>query len=114
MHELSITQSVVDMVVERTSGRRIASVQLQVGKLSGVVADAMRFCFELATQGTPLEGAALKIEETTGRASCRSCGDEFDVADLILLCRCGSADVRVIAGRELLVTSVEMMEEPCA
>lgn len=74
----------------------------------------MRFCFELATQGTPLEGAALKNEETTGRASCRSCGEEFDVADLILLCRCGSADVRVIAGRELLVTSVEMMEEPCA
>lgn len=114
MHELAITQSVVDMVVDRTAGRRIASVQLQVGKLSGVVADAMRFCFDLATVGTPLEGANLKIDETAGRALCRSCGDEFAVADLILLCSCGSADVRVVAGHELLVTSVEMMEEPCA
>lgn len=109
-----MTQSVVDMVVERTAGRRVASVQLQVGTLAGVVADAMQFCFELATAGTTLEGATLEIDQTPGRASCRSCEDEFDVADLILLCPCGSADVEIVAGRELLVTSVELMEEPCA
>lgn len=111
---MAITQSVVDMVVDRTAGRRVASVQLQVGRLAGVVADAMRFCFELATSGTVLEGARLEIEETPGRAACRACGDEFDVADLVLLCPCGSADVRIVAGRELLVTSVQMVEEPCA
>lgn len=114
MHELAITQSVVDMVVDRTAGRQVASVQLQIGKLSGVVADAMRFCFELATAGTALEGAALEIDETAGRASCQACGGEFEVTDLILLCPCGSADVRIVAGNELLVTSVEMVEEPCA
>ncbi len=114
MHELAITQSVVDMVVERTAGRQVASVQLQVGKLAGVVGDAMRFCFELATADTSLAGATLEIDETPGRASCRSCGDDFEVADLILLCPCGSADVHIVAGRELLVTSVELMEEPCA
>lgn len=114
MHELAIMQSVVDMVVDRTEGRQVASVRLRVGKLSGVVADAMRFCFDIATMGTPLKGAALHIDETAGRAACRSCGAEFDVADLILLCYCGSADVEVVAGRELLVTSVEMVAEPCA
>ncbi len=114
MHELAITQSVVDMVVERTAGRRVASVQVRVGKLSGVVADAMRFCFDLATVDTPLEGAELEIEAVPGQASCRTCGSEFEVSDLILLCHCGSADVRIIAGDELLVTSVEMVEESCA
>lgn len=114
MHELAITQSVVDMVVERTAGRRVASVQLQVGRLAGVVADAMQFCFELATAGTTLEGATLEIDETAGLASCRSCGEQFDVDDLILLCPCGSADVQIVAGRELLVASVELMGEPCA
>ncbi len=111
MHELAITQSVVDMVVERTTGRRVASVQVQVGALSGVVPDAMRFCFDVAAQGTPIEGATLEIDESPGRGSCRSCGDEFDVADLILLCPCGSADVQITAGRELLVTSVELVPE---
>jgi hydrogenase nickel incorporation protein HypA/HybF len=114
MHELAITQSVVDMVVERTAGRRVSSVQLQVGRLSGVVSDAMRFCFDVATADTPLDGATLEIDEITGRASCRRCGDEFDVDDLILLCPCGSADVRIVAGRELLVTSVKLTEASCA
>ncbi len=114
MHELAITQSVVDTVVERTGGRRVVTVRLQVGALSGVVADAMRFCFDLVTQATPLEGAVLEINEVPGSASCRTCGDMFAMRDLILLCPCGSADVRVIAGQELLVRSVELMEEPCA
>ena len=55
MHELSITQSVVDLVAERTVGRTVVAVHVRVGRLSGVVADAMRFCFEVASAGTPVE-----------------------------------------------------------
>ena len=67
MHELAITQSVVDMVVERTAGRRVAVVRVQVGELSGVVPDAMTFCYELVTAGTRLEGSRLEIEATAGQ-----------------------------------------------
>jgi hydrogenase nickel incorporation protein HypA/HybF len=69
----------------------------------------MRFCFELVTAGTPLEGAVLEVEQPEGRGRCRTCGDEFVLADPILLCRCGSADVEVLAGRELTVASVVMV-----
>ena len=55
MHELAITQSVVDMVRDRTADRRVSTVRVQVGRLSGVVPDAMLFCYELVTAGTPLE-----------------------------------------------------------
>jgi hydrogenase nickel incorporation protein HypA/HybF len=68
----------------------------------------MRFCFELVTAGTPLEGAVLEFEQPEGRGRCRTCGQEFVLADLILLCGCGSADVEVLAGRELAVASVVM------
>ena len=106
MHELSITQGVVEAVTERTGSAPVVSVRLRVGRLSGVVPDAMRFCFELVTAGTPLEGAVLEIDRPEGRASCRTCGAEFPLADPVLLCRCGSADVEVLAGRELAVASV--------
>jgi hydrogenase nickel incorporation protein HypA/HybF len=114
MHELAITQSVVDMVVERTAGRQISLVRLEVGRLSGVMPDAMEFCYELVIAGTPLEGSTLVIEQTPAAAHCRSCGQDFAVEDLILLCPCGSAEVEVIAGRELRVLSVELVPEPCA
>ena len=114
MHELAIVSSVVDMVVERTAGRRVAIVRLQVGRLSGVVPEAMKFCWELSTAGTPLSDARLLIDETPGTGHCRSCGADFALPDLILLCPCGSADVALRTGRELQVTSVEMVSEACA
>ncbi|MGI8433127.1 MAG: hydrogenase maturation nickel metallochaperone HypA [Nocardioidaceae bacterium] len=108
MHELAITRSVVEAVTERTGSAPVASVQVRVGRLAGVVPDAMRFCFELVVAGTPLEGAALYIEQPEGRGHCRTCGDDFVLADLILLCSCGSADVEVLTGRELAVASVKL------
>ena len=55
-----------------------------------------------------LEGAALEIEEQRGRAHCRTCGEDFSLADPILLCACGSADVELLSGRELAGESVEV------
>ena len=110
MHELAVTQGVVDAVTGRTGSAPVATVRVRVGRLSGVVPDAMRFCFELVTAGTPLEGAALEIEQPEGRGHCRSCGTDLVLADLLLLCDCGSADVEVVAGRELAVASVVLVE----
>jgi hydrogenase nickel incorporation protein HypA/HybF len=108
MHELSIAQSVVDAVCERAAGRSVHSVRLRVGALTAVVPEAMRFCFDLAVEGTVAEGARLDIEHRPGTAYCRSCGREVELADLILLCPCGSADLEVTAGRELQIVSMEV------
>lgn len=109
MHELSITQSVVDVVTRRTGTERVAKVHLQIGRLSGIVPDSVRFCFELIAADTPLAGAVLEIDEPTGRGHCLTCGAEFDLPDLILLCPCGSADVELVSGTELAVKSVEVI-----
>lgn len=108
MHELAITQSIVDAVTERTDGARVATVRLEIGKLSGVVVDSVRFCFDLVAAGTALDGAALDIAEPAGEAHCRSCAMTFPTSDLILLCACGSADVQLLRGDQLLIKSVEV------
>ncbi|MEJ7635059.1 hydrogenase maturation nickel metallochaperone HypA [Aeromicrobium sp.] len=108
MHELSIAESVVEVVLARTGDNPVTCVRVTVGRLAGVVPDALMFCFELAAAGTPLEGAELEIVQLAGRAHCRGCDQDFEKNDLILLCDCGSADVEVVAGRELSVTSVEV------
>jgi hydrogenase nickel incorporation protein HypA/HybF len=108
VHELAIAESVVEAITARTSQRRVHAVRLEVGQLSGVSAAALRFCFELATVDTPVDGALLEIEECAGRACCATCGEEFVLSDPILLCGCGSSDVRVLAGEELRILSVEV------
>ncbi|BBY78999.1 hydrogenase nickel incorporation protein HypA [Mycolicibacterium pulveris] len=108
MHEMAITQSVVDAVCEHAAGRRVHSVRLEVGALCAVVPDAMQFCFELATEGTVADGARLDLDVQPGSARCRTCGENFVLPDLILLCPCGSADVEVVAGRDLKILSMEV------
>jgi hydrogenase nickel incorporation protein HypA/HybF len=109
MHELAITQSVVEAVVERVGERRVTRVRLSIGRLSGVVVDSVRFCFDLVAEGTTLEGAELAVDEPTGHCRCVDCTAEFDVDDPIVLCpRCGSADVDVQSGRDLRIVSVEV------
>jgi len=77
--------------------------------LSGVVPDALEFCWELATAGTGLDGATLEIVRSPGRARCRSCRTEFDTDDFITLCGCGGADVDVLGGQELRIREVEVV-----
>jgi hydrogenase nickel incorporation protein HypA/HybF len=108
VHELSITQSVVDAVTDHAGDSRVLAVRLSVGRLSGVVPDAMRFCFELLTDGTSLEGARLDIDQPAGLAHCAKCDSDFALTDLVLLCPCGSANVDVLAGRELRIVSLEV------
>ena len=108
MHELAIAESVVDTVTQRLPGARITRVHLEIGALSGVVADSIRFCFDLATEGTGLERATLEITEPPARCRCRGCGTEFQPDSPIVLCPCGSADVAVLGGEELKILSVRV------
>ena len=108
MHELAIAESVVSSVLGRTGERPVSTVRLRVGRLAGVVPDALTFCFDLATVGTPLDGAALEILVEDGRGHCRACAADFPLVDPFLLCSCGSADVAVLSGRELCVASVDV------
>ena len=112
MHELSLTQSMVDAIVERMGDARVVRVRVEIGKLSGVVVDSIRFCFDLVAAGTSVDGAELEIDEPSGSCRCRDCTEEFTVDDPIVLCpRCDSANVEVRAGRDMRIRSVEVMGE---
>jgi hydrogenase nickel incorporation protein HypA/HybF len=108
LHELAITESVVDAVSERLPDARITCVRLEIGALSGVVADSVRFCFDLVTEGTNLEGARLEITEVAGRCHCRVCGVDFEPEGPITLCPCGSIEIKVLSGQELKIASVQV------
>ena len=70
MHELSIALNIVEIAEEelaRHGGERVRAVHLQVGPLAGVAKEALLFSFGLASEGTPVEGSRLIIEDTQGR-----------------------------------------------
>ena len=108
MHELGITRHIVALCAEHAQGATVRRVRVQIGQLSVVMPDAVRFCFEVCARGTPLEGAALEIVEVPGRGRCRACGDELALAEPFGCCPCGSVDLELVAGEELMVQEMEV------
>lgn len=109
MHELSITQNIVGIVTQHAKGRAVERVRLQIGRLSGIEVEAVRFCFDICAQGTPVEGAELVIEHVEGAAHCETCDREVGVDAPIARCGCGRGGrLRLVRGEELLVKSMEV------
>jgi hydrogenase nickel incorporation protein HypA/HybF len=110
MHELGITRNVVAIVLDAAKGQRVTRIALAVGRLAGVMPDAIAFCFDVVTRGTPLEGTQLDIVDVPGAARCRVCGAEYALETQLTPCACGSRDVVAIRGEELMVKTMEVEE----
>jgi hydrogenase nickel incorporation protein HypA/HybF len=111
LHELSIAESVVRIAGRQAEGRRVTKVQMKVGYLRQVVPSALAFSFELVADGTPVEGAELEVEHVPAEGKCRGCGVESELAGFPLRCgACGSFDLEILKGEELMVESLELEE----
>jgi hydrogenase nickel incorporation protein HypA/HybF len=113
MHELSIALSILDFAgeeSERRGGARVVAVHLKLGRLSGVVPEALRSAYELAREGSPLEKAELVIEDVPVEVYCAQCAAERALPAVVPLCCpvCGAVTPEIVRGRELEVVALEI------
>ncbi|MBA3003853.1 MAG: hydrogenase maturation nickel metallochaperone HypA [Desulfurivibrio sp.] len=115
MHEMSLAVNIVELVSEKAQsagGMKVTSVELEAGKLSGVMVEALVFCFDAASRNTPVEGARLEVREVDGLGNCLGCGYSFALDSLLGQCpQCDSYGVETVQGRELKVVSFTIDEE---
>jgi hydrogenase nickel incorporation protein HypA/HybF len=98
-------------VPKGTEDARVETINLKVGKLSTVVPESLRYCFNILRQGTPLSGAKLNIDEVSVVLRCRDCGSEKTVGEVKFVCQvCGSGQASLISGRELTIESIELAD----
>ena len=109
MHELGITRNIVAIVSDRAQGQTVLRVTLEVGRLSGMFSEAIRFCFDVCSKGTPIEGAVLEIVDIEGRGHCDACGAEPVMTVPLGRCPvCREPRLRIIAGTELKIRDMEV------
>ncbi len=115
MHELSIAMSMVEMAAEEATRRgvQVSAIHLKLGSFAGVVKEALLFSYEVACQGTALEGSRLVIEEVPVAVYCPTCESETTLASIQRLCcsACGALTSQIVRGRELEVVALEIEEE---
>jgi len=94
MHELSIAMSIVDLAEEEAARRgvQVEAVHLKLGALSGMVKEALLTCYEMACQGTPLQGSRLVVEDVPVVIFCSSCRAQRLLSSVQLFCcpECGT------------------------
>jgi hydrogenase nickel incorporation protein HypA/HybF len=112
MHELSIAEAIVAIADNHAAGRRVLAVDVKVGALRQVVPAALEFAFELTVQGSALEGAQLRMESIPAVGRCSDCGHISELDSFPFACaECGSVDLELIGGEELLVESIDIDDE---
>ena len=115
MPELSIAMRIVDMAQEEAELRdvKIDAVHLELGPLSGVVAEALFFSYEMACSGTQLEGSKLVIKEVPIVVYCPVCKVQKTLSSMqwFRCPECGTPTADVIHGRELVITGLEVRDE---
>ena len=113
MHEQSIVASLLSMAIEdakKDNARRIISMKLVVGELTGVEKDAVTFYFGFMAKGTIAEGASLEFNYTKAQLRCRDCDIIFPRDKLKFNCpECHEKAIEIVGGRELYIESMEII-----
>ena len=112
MHELSVTQSLFDIVLEqakKSGAKKVAGINVVIGAMTGIVGDSVGFYLDFLSKDTIVEGAALNIKIIASRALCRQCGKEFELKEFDWRCpECSGTSLEITGGKELFVESIEV------
>ncbi len=117
MHELSIVTSIVESVTESLAaqpglnpGARVLEVRLRVGALASVVVESLEFCWGIAAEGTPVEGARLVVKVLPVVVYCADCAldAELEGVQSFRCPRCGRPSHDLRQGRELEIEAIEI------
>ncbi|MCD6569253.1 MAG: hydrogenase maturation nickel metallochaperone HypA [Deltaproteobacteria bacterium] len=116
MHELPITESILNIVLkhaEANNVNKVISISLKIGELSDLVNEWVQRYFDYLSKDTIAEGAKLKIERTPVVIQCDKCGLSFQVnireSKTIRCPDCGGKEVTLVSGREFYINSIDVI-----
>lgn len=112
MHELSITQSMLDLVLEQAKNagaKEVGKINLVIGEMTGVADRSVRFYFDFLSKDTVAEGAELSFKVVPTTARCHDCAKDFELGEFDWSCpHCQGNNIEIIGGKELFVESIEV------
>jgi len=110
MHEISIALNIIDLIKEEAEKNSAASIQefeVEVGSISGVEIEALKFALNIAVKDTLLENAIQIITPVAAAASCLECDKEFSLSWFYEPCPfCSAMNIQIIKGKELKIKSI--------
>ena len=112
MHELSITQSILSIALEKANevkSSKITKINVTIGELAGIVDECVQFYFSFLSKDTIAAEASLAFERTPVQLRCRDCATVFSPGNSDWACpNCREQKIELVSGRECYVNSIEV------
>ncbi|KIZ43178.1 MULTISPECIES: hydrogenase maturation nickel metallochaperone HypA [Rhodopseudomonas] len=112
MHEMTICEQIIGQLEDERLRRGFAMVKrlrLEIGLLSCLDPDALRYAFEISTRDTFLDGVVLQIDRPPGQAKCLDCGAEVTVSSRLDICpSCGGNRLDASGGTQMRLIEMEI------
>ena len=112
MHELPVTQNILDIAIKHgknSNASRILQLNIVIGQLSSFIDDSIQFYWDLISKDTIAEGAAINIERIPAEFSCLDCSNQYTLSPGDLECpECGSSHVEILTGKEFYLDSIDI------
>lgn len=112
MHEMSLAQSIVEIVEgvsQQNGNRQVVKVKLTIGELAGVEIQSLMQSFTIASQGTVMEKAEIELERPKGTAWCMKCAKTVPFHHIGDACPiCGGYQLKINGGNEFRVSELEL------
>ncbi|MEP0804859.1 MAG: hydrogenase maturation nickel metallochaperone HypA [Chloroflexota bacterium] len=112
MHELPVTQSLLNIALEhaeKANAQKVLALNIVIGELSSMVDDSIQFYWEIIAQDTIAQNAVLRFRRVPAELQCRSCAETYHPVDGDLVCpKCGNIGAKIIAGEEFMLESIDV------
>lgn len=112
MHELAVTESVLNLAVEhaqKAGARKVTDLYLVIGRLASIVDDSVQFYWEILTKDTLCEGSTIHFKRVPAELLCLDCAKTYTLDSELTPCpHCGSARVKVTSGDQFFLDSIEI------
>jgi len=112
MHELSVTESILEIAVrhgQNSGAARITNLYLVIGQLSSIIDDSVQFYWDIVSKDTLAENAKLHFRRIPTQLRCLDCNQEFAPVKEDFACpECGSIRVKVSAGEEFFLEAIDI------
>ncbi len=114
MHEVSIAFGMIDEVTRiarENNAKKVTSVNLKIGKMSGIVTDSLKFAFDAIKLEHPLLiDSEILIEEIPLIYECKNCKNSFQTDEIYFpACpECKSYSLKLLSGEEMNIEKLEV------
>jgi len=112
MHELSVTQSILEIALrhaDKAGAKKILQLNLTIGQLSSIVDDSVQFYWDIVSEDTIAKGAKLIFKRIPALLLCLNCNHRYTPTEEDLACPiCNSTQIKVVSGQEFLLESIDV------